>query len=1365
MRRRRSGSGRRRRPKPGPRGPIVASAAIWRRTEPIRDFKPDNVLVGADGRVRVVDFGLARPLAAGRGPGARVDVEGQTIQAGNLAGTPGYMAPEQLREGQEVDARSDIFAFCITLWEALTGERPFGGATIADNIQHVIRGQLRPFPRDLGVPVKIVDALQRGLAVEPAARWQEIGELLKALRSAAGDDDVARSQVRPFDEGTSAAMPSTLGVRYRLIEPFAEGTLGPIFRAYDRLDGQRVAIKRTYALDLPRTGEVPESPRLALARELRGRFALRHPNLVSIVDFGFDDEDVAFFVLDLTDGARPLLSAAADAPRAIQVHLVGQLLRALIYLHRRGRVGLTLSHQNVVVSGESLKIIDTDWYIDAAISALHETLRPQGPVAPERSKGGDATVASDLYAVGVLMAALFAGVAAADASRQAALLSAVRAGSLERSFGVDGPLARFIGRLLDPDPSARPASAAAALEGLVAASGVELPAETVHTRESFLQAGALVGREGELEYLIDALRGSLRGRGRAIALGGESGVGKSRLISEVRTLGLVHGAVVLRGHAVSEGGRLFDAWRPLLRWLTLSSALSDLEASVLRIGVPDIDALLGRAVPSAPELDAASAQLRLLQVVVALLRRQVRPLVVLLEDVHWARSETVELLGALTRELEGLRLLIVASYRDDEAPRLFADDTGIERRRLGRLDRPAIREVVAATLGERGVSEALVELLVRETEGNALFVVEVLRTLAEDAGGLEGIGEQPLPTTIASGGIRRVIQRRIDRLSPAARELLELAAVIGRDLDVELLERLAPDRDPRARIAEAVDRAALEREGGGWRFAHDKIRETLLDELADARRRSLHAAVAEALEADDDRDQAEALAYHFRAIERPDKELVYVARAGERVIRASPREGAALLARAVELGRKHGATPLELARWRRKMADARYVVGEMSAAVDEARAALRAIGYGWPRSTLGWLVLLCTQLVVQALHVLRRPGGAAGERGDRLREAAVIAGRATQVYVYTFEQLPLIAAALRAVNLADRAGQTEPRSVAFLAYAAGLLGADGLAERYFAAGHAGAESSDDVAARCDLGVMAAVFATGRGDFARAVELGREAVRVARGSGFALGVAQAEGILGCVAYYRGDLASFHKSYKEATEAIRGSHSGHARGLGWALSWALAELGRDDEAMARNEAILAETPPEEKLHLSMVYSLRAVLMARRGRLTEAVEAADETMRHADVGSVPANTPVILAGPAEAYLAAWEAILGSDPGQAAALRKKAKAQLRAVRMWARLNPIGRPLVDLLGGRIAFLDGVPARAEASWTAALGQAEALQLRLWEGQAHLLLALHGDRRGRDRHRHAAEHTLRRCGALFRLGPLGNYRALLSSTPD
>ncbi len=143
------------------------------------DFKPENVLVGRDGRVRVTDFGLARSSAPmGSGPEAPRGV----------GGTPAYMAPEQLSGTSRGDARSDQFSFCAALHEGLHGERPFAGGTVEALAAEVRAGRVRPMPRGSAVPAWLHRVVLRGLQVDPAARHASVDALLAALR----DDPVAR---------------------------------------------------------------------------------------------------------------------------------------------------------------------------------------------------------------------------------------------------------------------------------------------------------------------------------------------------------------------------------------------------------------------------------------------------------------------------------------------------------------------------------------------------------------------------------------------------------------------------------------------------------------------------------------------------------------------------------------------------------------------------------------------------------------------------------------------------------------------------------------------------------------------------------------------------------------------------------------------------------------------------------------------------------------------------------------------------------------------------------------------------------------------------------------------------------------------
>jgi tetratricopeptide (TPR) repeat protein len=159
-----------------------------------RDFKPANVLIGSDGRLRVADFGLARRMVAGDEPIARpreitnstssptIDsLAAKLTQTGARVGTPAYMAPEQYA-GEDVDARADQFAYCVALYEALYGERPFVGRNLFSLIQAVERGEIAEPPRGTRVPTWLRKAIVRGLARDPVQRWPDMDSLLAALQ-------------------------------------------------------------------------------------------------------------------------------------------------------------------------------------------------------------------------------------------------------------------------------------------------------------------------------------------------------------------------------------------------------------------------------------------------------------------------------------------------------------------------------------------------------------------------------------------------------------------------------------------------------------------------------------------------------------------------------------------------------------------------------------------------------------------------------------------------------------------------------------------------------------------------------------------------------------------------------------------------------------------------------------------------------------------------------------------------------------------------------------------------------------------------------------------------------------------------------
>jgi predicted ATPase len=247
----------------------------------------------------------------------------------------------------------------------------------------------------------------------------------------------------------------------------------------------------------------------------------------------------------------------------------------------------------------------------------------------------------------------------------------------------------------------------------------------------------------------------------------------------------------------------------------------------------------------------------------------------------------------------------MGSFRDDEDAALATPLAQMSVLKLQRLSEENIAELTEAILGDAGRKADIVDFLHRETEGNVFFLLEIVRTLAEEAGQLNEIGSISLPQQVYTGGVKQIVQRRLSRLGAGARPLLTLAALAGRQLDLALLNLLAPDIDLEMWLTECANAALLEFQDGNWKFTHEKIREGIADDLSEAVLRDLYDHVAAAMEHlyADHPEQAGALAYQWTMAGDSAREYRYTVKAGQLTLRnGAYQEALGYFGRAIALG-------------------------------------------------------------------------------------------------------------------------------------------------------------------------------------------------------------------------------------------------------------------------------------------------------------------------------------------------------------------------------------------------------------------------------------------------------------------------------
>jgi predicted ATPase len=703
-----------------------------------------------------------------------------------------------------------------------------------------------------------------------------------------------------------------LNDRYRLDVELGHGGMGTVYQAHDMLLGRDVAVKVLSSHTLGAEG------RARLLHEAQAVARLNHSNIVKVYDAG-TSAGLSFIVMELLTGD----SLFDTRPKEIDAILaiVRQICAALEHAHAHGIIHRDLKLENVIMSESGVATL-TDFGLarsDASRVSMEGMI--VGTVfylAPEQALGQPLDGRSDLYALGVILYELTAARVPFTGDDPLTIIAQhLHAPVVPPStYNATIPpwLDVLILKLLSKRPEDRPDSASEVLGILESEDHGEAPEVQTSVLDRLVR-GRLVGREHESDEVRAVWRQVIAAPGEqpVLLISGESGVGKTPLMREVTTLAEVSGSKVLLTQCYDQGGSPYAPVVELIRRAVLPYSPDLVDGAVLAdllVLAPDLRTQIPQA-PAHLPTDPQSEQQRLFESFTALCAALTTrtPLLIVVEDVHWADSSTLFLLRHLARRAHTLKLklLLLLTIRDEDLDKTcclndilldFNRERLAARIKLARFTREQTRNLLAYMLQEEPAVE-FVDGIYRVTEGNLFYVEEVCRSLIEEGKLTRENGRWRHPTMDEihiPETIQATIQARVNKLPVQVQDVLRLAAVIGVEFDFNVLQKASEQEEDilidaieiaeRAQIIEEVKSKTTLASGEAFTFAHTLIPSTLHDSVSGLRRHRMHRRVAAAIEEmhPDDSTQFEVLAFHYEKAGDISRARNYYTRAGDRAM-------------------------------------------------------------------------------------------------------------------------------------------------------------------------------------------------------------------------------------------------------------------------------------------------------------------------------------------------------------------------------------------------------------------------------------------------------------------------------------------------